>query len=187
MLVDTGGSRDQFQGVFRQSIASLILLLFVAIQVQAQDANWKTYVNERFGFSLTYPSSLIPTTPDPIDGAGREYHTADHEFSIGTAAHFLRLTDPNESLETNWRDELKDDKGLITYKRKGKSWYVVSGITTNGYVFYNKFYTQGKNWAAFQITYPKAQKVKYDPWVVRIEKTFVAFVKGRKGQYDRGE
>jgi hypothetical protein len=62
---------------------------------------------------------------------------------------------------------------------------VISGVTTNGYVFYHKFFTKGQNWAAIHITYPKAQKAKYDSWATRIEKQFVPFLKG--DHYDRPE
>jgi hypothetical protein len=62
---------------------------------------------------------------------------------------------------------------------------VVSGVTTNGYVFYHKFFTKGQNWAGFRITYPKSQRAKYDSWVTRIEKQFVPFLKGDR--YDRPE
>ena len=70
----------------------LVLLLFV-IQAQARETRQK-YVNERFGFSLFYPCTLIHSTA-PIDGPGRLYYSADNEFQIATAAHLLAITDPN--------------------------------------------------------------------------------------------
>ena len=164
-------------------IFPFFLALVTVVPVHAEDA-WKNYFNERFGFSLNYPATLV-ASPDPIDGAGREYHTPGKEFSIAATAHFLRIVDANESLDSHWHDELNDLQGLITYKAKGDSWYVVSGVTTNGYVFYHKFFTKGQNWAAVHITYPESQRAKYDSWVARIEKHFVPFLKG--DHYDRPE
>lgn len=160
-----------------QSVFAFTVLFVTVVQTNAADSNWKKYVNERFGFSLEYPATLV-ASPDPIDGSGREYHTPDSEFSVATAAHYLRIADPNESLDTHWKDEQSGLENLITYKKKGGSWYVISGVTTNGYVFYYKFFTQSNNWATFHIIYPKSQKPKYDPWVTRIEKHFVPFLTG---------
>ena len=165
-------------------ILPFLLALVTVVPAHAEEGAWKQYVNERFGFSLNYPATLV-ASPDPIDGAGREYHTHDKEFSVATAAHFLRIADQNESLDSHWQDELNDLKSLISYKKKGDSWYVVSGVTTNGYVFYHKFFTKGNNWATFHITYPKSLKAKYDSWVTQIEKHFVPFLKGKN--YDRSE
>ena len=165
-------------------IYPVFLALVTIVPAHAEEGVWKKYINERFGFSLVYPATLV-ASPDPIDGSGCEYHTSGKDFSLVAAAHFLRILDANDSLDTHWRGELKYFKGLITYKRKGASWYVVSGVTTNGYIFYHKFFTKGQNWAAFQITYPESQKAKYDPWVGQIEKHFVPFLTG--DHYDRAE
>ena len=165
-------------------ILPFYLALVTVASAHAEVGAWKQYVNERFGFSLKYPAPLV-ASPDPVDGAGREYHTPDHEFSVATAAHFLRIVDSNESLESHWQEELKDLKNQISYKTKGASWYVVSGVTTNGQVFYHKFFTKGNNWATFHITYPKSKKAKYDSWVTRIAIHFVPFLKGKN--YDRSD
>ena len=160
-------------------------LVLALTQAQAGDLKWKQYVNERFGYLLQYPPTMVQVGQDPTDGAGRAYHTTDDDFSIETGAHFLCITDPNESIVTHWMAETNDLKALITYKRRGDSWYVVSGVTTNGFVFYHKFFTHGKNWASFHIVYPQAKQKNYSPWVLRIEKTFVPFLNGQNDQYDR--
>ena len=69
----------------------------------------------------------------------------------------------------------------VTYQRKTASWYVLSGVNANGFEYYHKFFVQGKNWREFTITYPHAKARRYDPWVARVEKSFVPF---RKGDYD---
>lgn len=169
---------------FVQILIVAMMLSVTVATTRAADYVWKEYINDRFGFSLTYPAILVAST-DPANSSGREYHTTNKEFSVAAAAHFLRIADPDESLETHWKEDLAACKNLITYKKKGDSWYVISGVTTNGYVFYNKFFTQGNNWAAFDITYPKSKKLQYDPWVLRIEKNFKPFLPGK--QYDRAE
>jgi hypothetical protein len=141
---------------------------------------WKKYENGRFGFVLTYPASLIGSR-EADNGDGREFHTRDKEFSVAAFAHFF-VPDSDDSFEARWQEELDTPDVTITYKKRADSWYVVSGLTKSGTEYYHKLMTKGKNWAAFHVTYPHAKHEKYDPWVERIAKEFVAF---REGDYDR--
>ncbi len=50
--------------------------------------------------------------------------------------------------------------------------------------YYHKFYAEGGNWAAFNVTYRHPKNKQYDPWVQRIAKSFVPFL---KGDFDRIE
>jgi hypothetical protein len=155
-------------------IAVLLLLPLAA----SADTAWKEYTNARFGFKISYPAGLIASR-DPTNGGGREYHSKDHEFSLATSAHFLN----GETLETMWQEELKELGESITYKKKDKDWYVVSG-SKGGVEFYHKTHVKDGNFASFQITYPHAKAKQYDPWVEKIAKSFVPFL---KGEYDRAQ
>ena len=148
--------------------------------VRAQDEAWKDYTNARFGFRLRYPAELKASRA-PDNGGGREFHTADKEFSVAASAHFLQRED-GDSLERRWLDALKAFGRSITYKKKAASWYVVSGVTKDGIAYYHKTHVKDGNWASFDITYPHAKEKTYSPWVTRIEKGFVPFL---DGDYDR--
>ena len=163
----------------------VILLAFILVPVRAhcKDALWKEYVNERFGFSLRYPATLIASRA-PEDGAGREFHTTNKEFSVVAQGQFLGTGDEGDSLDKRWQDELDSLGDTITYKKKTETWYVISGVAKDGTEYYHKLYTKGGNWAAFNITYPHAKNKQYSPWVERIEKSFIPFL---KGEFDRVE
>src|ERR1700745_523173 len=95
----------------------VILLAFVLVIVLAhgEGAQWKEYVNRRFGFSLRYPATLIASRA-PENGAGLEFHTADKEFSVLAEGHFLHV-DEGDSFDKHWQDELDWIGGTITYKK----------------------------------------------------------------------
>lgn len=159
----------------------LILLVLVAVTfVHGKETKWKKYENGRFGFMLTYPASLIPSR-EPDNGGGREFHTRDKEFSVAAFAHFF-VPDTDDSFEARWKEELAATDATVTHKEKTDKWFVVSGTTNKGFNYYHKLFVDGKNWAAFHITYPHAKAEKYEPWVREIEKTFVPF---QKGDFDR--
>lgn len=159
---------------------SIFILSSLLLTVQAADTDSRKYANARFGFVLTCPKELV-AGKEPANGAGREFHTSDGEFSVLAQGHFLRK-DEGDTFDKRWADELKELGDTVTYKKKAATWFVVSGVTKNGVEFYRKFYAKGSNWVALEITYPHAQNKKYDPWVSKIEKSFVPF---REGDFDR--
>lgn len=152
------------------------LLLALAMTASAEE-KWKTYTNARFGFRLSHPPGLVASRA-PDNGGGQEFHTKDKEFSVATFAHFLQEGD---TLEKLWAEEVKQLGKTVTYKKKGDSWYVVSGVK-DGTEFYHKTYVKDGNFASFQITHPQAKAKQYDPWVEKIAKGFVPFL---AGDYDR--
>jgi hypothetical protein len=170
-------SRGRHDGLMKmKTILAVWLALLCTVHAEEK---WKTYTNARFGFRLAHPSALVESRA-PDNGGGQEFHSQDKEFSLAAFAHFV-LED--QSLETMWKDELKELGDTVTYKKKGDAWFVVSGVK-DGTEYYHKTYVQKRNYAAFQITYPHAKAKQYDPWVERIAKEFVPFL---KGDYDREE
>lgn len=160
-------------------LITLLCALLSTVSVRSEDA-WKEYANGRFGFLLRYPGTLLASR-EPDNGGGREFHTPDKEFSVVAVGHFL-ISDIGDSLEKRWQDDLKSLGETITYKKKTATWYVVSGVTKEGTEYYHKFHAKESNWSGFRITYPRTKNKKYDPWVTRIEKSFVPFL---EGDYDR--
>ena len=115
---------------FIQPIVLLLAVAALATSAEAAELQWRKYTNERFGFVLSYPATLVASR-EPDNGAGREFHTRDKAFSLSVQAHFLS-PDTGNTFESNWNEELNTPGVTITYKRKAKDWYVVSGVTREG-------------------------------------------------------
>ncbi len=164
----------------RLALSILIGCVAMTSMARGGKTEWRKYANGRFGFVLSYPSSLIASR-EAMNGDGREFHTADKEFSVSAYAHFF-MPDSDDTFEKRWREELDTPDVTINYKKKTDNWYVVSGVTKDGTEYYHKLYRKGSNWATFHITYPHAKARQYEAWVVRIGKSFVPF---REGDYDR--
>ena len=115
-----------------RNIRLVILFLCVPLLTlgHAAEVKWKKYSNARFGFVLTYPAPLIAGA-EAMNGDGREFHSADGEFSIAAMAHFF-VPDSGDSFEKRWQEELDTADVTITYKKKAPNWYVVSGVTKEG-------------------------------------------------------
>ena len=156
---------------------SLLVLLLSCLAVPHSCADeWKSYVNERFGFRLDYPASLKPGRL-PENGAGRNF--SDGEFSVTAQGHFLN----GKTLEDFYQEALNSYGGAVTYKVRRPTWFVISGERRDGAVFYKKFHAKGGNWAEFTAVYPVALGARYDPVIERMAKSFVPFLDG--ADYDR--
>jgi hypothetical protein len=155
-------------------LATLVMLPLGSLA----EPGWKEYVNGRFGFKISHPASLIASR-DPENGDGRELHTKDKEFSVVAVGHFLN----DSTLVSLWENALREYGASITYKKKAKDWYVVSGVK-DGVEFYRKLHVKNGNWAELRFSYPHAQAKHYDPWVEKIVASFVPFL---KGEFDRIE
>jgi hypothetical protein len=160
-----------------------ILFLLLSVQWQALASEWKKEVNARWGFSLTYPASLIPE-PMPANGGGRRYHSANLEVSLMTSGSHTHPDLLDESLDGFWQKELADRGNTVTYKVKKDGFYVISGVNTNGYEFYHKVFFFPTYWLEFEITYPHSRRQLYDTWVERISHDFIPALPDN-GNYDR--
>jgi hypothetical protein len=156
----------------------LALALGLSVMTARGEEAWKTYINERWGFSLSYPSSLV-AGPVPANGAGREFHSS--EVSLIAQGSF---TQQDETLDSFWSKELSQRGDTITYRLRKANYYVISGVNANGYEFYHKVFFFSRRWIEFEITYPHARNNIYDPWVERIAKEFNPVLPDN-GQYDR--
>jgi hypothetical protein len=178
----------------RQRLAMRLLLAIAALSVavasvtaksrhdgdEVSSRKWRTYRNARFGFVLSYPGSLIGSR-EPDNGDGREFHSRNGKFSVAAFAHFF-VPGSGDSFEARWQGEMETPDVRITSQKKTDKGYSVSGLTKDGKEYFHKFFVNGSNWAALQITYPRAKHPKYEAWVARIEQEFVPFT---KGAYDR--
>jgi len=155
-----------------------LLALFVSgvVSSLANAEDTKTYVNPRFGFSLTYPSYMVAQPPPP-NGDGRTFLSPDGELEIVAYGQFL----VNQPFDALWQDALEKYGDALSYQVKKADWFVVSGVV-DGREFYKKVYRLEGNIATLHLEYPHARNHIYDRVVKQVAKDFVPFL---KGDYDR--
>jgi len=148
----------------------LVALCFGAIAATSPDLH--EYVNEQFGFVLRYPSDLVAGTTRS-DGSGQEFHTPNGEFKVFAFA-IPTGGNPRQVIARSFANERKMFGESVSYKRKGDTWFVVSGVNKAGLEFYSKAYANSSAVTLLRITYPHSQNSTYDPWVTLIEKNFAS-------------
>lgn len=154
----------------RLLLALLTMLVASPALTQATAADWQTYTNPRFGTTIDYPADIFLPAPDPENGDGRRFVTADGEAMVtvfgGYNVDRLSLTDLLAAANEDVRD------GEITYQTNGPRWFVMSGFQ-NGKIFYRKLMlTRTLDVAhTVEIIYPADAKSTYDTLTARISKS----------------
>ena len=127
---------------------------------------YKSYQNTRFGFRVKYPGNFTPM-PKPANNDGREFKSKDGGFNL-----FVYGSNYIEGFESQSEYEFAiDNFNEITYDRKGKNWFVLSGYKGNKIIYQKTFYGRGCSNTIF-MEYPKKDKSKYDDIVTAIVRSF---------------
>ncbi|HEV7700629.1 MAG TPA: hypothetical protein VGO43_10415 [Pyrinomonadaceae bacterium] len=149
------------------------LATIVAItQAAAAQKKFETYVNDRFKYTIDYPSDLLTPQDLADNGDGRI-------FSAPRKAAELYVWGQYNALGRTLKYEyLKDQKGrTVTYKVIFADSYVIARLE-KGTIYYQKTMLIGKDgaedatFATFVIKYPAKQKAKFDPIVRRLVRSF---------------
>lgn len=148
-------------------------------RVQATPTATRSYVNQRFGFSLQYPPVFTQQDPLPADGSGARFATANG------SAWFLaygRRHPPGPSLAEVLREEealFQEPGATVTYRRRGESWFVLSGTreaTPGGErrIFYYRVVVSRDATVTnvLRIDYPFARKLAFDDAVTLMSRSF---------------
>ncbi|MGI8605299.1 MAG: hypothetical protein ACR2OZ_20185 [Verrucomicrobiales bacterium] len=152
-------------------VSALLLAcwVFVAHASPARAADWREYRDPELGFRVVFPRHLAQSRLR--EGRGLEFSTRDGEFLVTVEGG----KSAGGALERRWRDSLDKLGRGVTYKARGKTWFVVSGVDPRGIEYYCKFFERAGRWTGLVITYPHAKNHTYDPWVTTIEKNFSPF------------
>ena len=176
MAAPTGPNRAAGSRIGR-AIASLRIVLLLAatvvlIPLVAAGAGpaWKTYVNVRFQYALSYPAALFVPQPEAPDADGRAFLGRDGARLIvygsnNVPRHSLR------SLLASTAARLTGRGGTVTYQVLRSHWFVVSG--RNGpVVFYAKTLYNGAQYKSFELTYPADRGRTYGAIIPHLSRGF---------------
>ena len=152
-------------------IAAAVLLAGVLPSFPAQDShNWKTYTNERFGFSVCYPSDLLHPGVAPDNNGGRTFIG----FDGGRLAAWGSWNAMGSTLAESANEDKKrfaEGAGKITYSLVRNDFYVISG-TSGDQTFYNHTAFANGKFSAVELTYPTAESARWNPIVARVSQCF---------------
>jgi len=133
---------------------------------------FRLYVNERYGYEISYPSSFVAHgVSDAGDGQVFTSPANDAELRVWASLCLKgeNLTPTNYIIAHN-RDE-KIGKMTIKYSKKRKNFAVVSG-TAGTQIFYHRLIIRDEWCTQFTFEYERSEKAKYDIITSRIAPSF---------------
>lgn len=149
-------------------IFSIFMLMITGFSFTSENTidiqHYNQYCNARFDYCLDYPKFLV-AQPESENGDGRIFKDKN---GVEVLRVFGRLNLDQEgetiSLEKQYHSDIQDYKAqtsIITYKKLGKTFFVLSGYR-NGKIFYQKTILKKDAFAFAILQYSKSEKAIYD-------------------------
>jgi hypothetical protein len=133
-------------------------------------SDWTVFEHPRYGYELPVPPG-VRAVGVPEKATETKFVSEDGEFTMtawgGSSPDF-----PPRIMESQWKEARSHWGRSISYERKGRSWFVVSGVDRKGTEFYQKFMVHGDQVATFTLTYPHSRLREFDSWVSTIGDRF---------------
>lgn len=163
-----------------RALAALAFVLAACLPSAAQDfPRWEHYVDPELGFEIDLPLGwfepvIDPERPSVLQLVERNGGAALLEVYGGENVETLSAAEFADFLSE------ADRIAEVTYRTGGRTWFVLSGyyrregFEAQRLIFYAKFMFSAdlSHFAAFEISYPREDKWRFDPVVERIEDSF---------------
>lgn len=153
---------------------TLLAVILLATPALADD--WAHYSNARYGFSIDLPAKEWIAQPDPANGDGRAWHSADGKSGL--------MAWGNNIVDGSFRDDAegglsadRDAGWAISFRKDhnldghgpGPAWMAYSGALGGRILYVRSLANCGGTQAVHvRIEYPKDQQNLYGPMLTRI-------------------
>jgi hypothetical protein len=132
-----------------------------------------TYVNKRYGFTLSYPTSHF-SPKEPLSEEGRVWVSHDGNARLLAGA----LANADGMTLADYRKYVLEQSypgASIEYAPVRDTWFVISG-TRDGTIFYERvtFTCGGRRINSWAMLYPAAERSVYDRLVERVARSYRA-------------
>ncbi len=141
-----------------RTLAILLMSLVCLFGTTAAYASDKTYMNPRFGTTITFPDAIFTSQyPEPENGDGARWRAADGaELAVWGQNNVL------DSTPDSLADDVAATLDKVTYRKVGARWMVVSGYEGNIIVYHRSEIGSGDVIHAMELRYPASLSKHYD-------------------------
>lgn len=148
---------------------ALCIFAWLIAAANVSQAADRTYVNPRFGTTITYPDAIFTTQdPAPENGDGARWRAADGaELAVWGQNNVLDSTP--ESLA----DEITATIEKVTYRKVGARWMVVSGYDGDVIIYHRAEIGSDDVIHSFELRYPSSLSKHYDALAGKIADSLI--------------
>jgi hypothetical protein len=127
-------------------------------------SEFSTYVNGRYGYSISYPARLLRPLPESESGDGRAFAAKN-----GKGEFLVYAGGAVEGIDATSQDIIKSEEGRWVDQRASyrvvKSKLAAISCSTGTEIFYRKTLLQGGLNTTFTAAYPLEDRAVWDPVV----------------------
>lgn len=152
--------------MLRLSTATLLVLAIAATQSVAAD---RTYVDPRFGTTISFPDAIFtPTLPSAANSERKQWTTTDGAI--------LTVWGQNNTLDfnpTSMAELIAKEMDQVTYRKIGSKWVVISGLDNGTIVYHRAEFGSRGTIHAFELRYSAEFRVPYDRLASKISDSLI--------------
>lgn len=149
-----------------------LMIMSAAAFASHSQSKYRTYTNDRFYFSIEYPSDLLRMQPPPENNDGRTFRSNDGKIEMRAWGQFNAL---GRTFYAEYEASLEKCGTAKTYKDFRERYFVIS-CSMGSRIYYQRTMHRGdvgpEVFFTFTIEYPKSQKAKLDSVVTRVSRSF---------------
>ena len=143
-----------------------------------EEIKYETYCNQRYNFCIDYPSGRLFAQGESDSGDGQTFKSKDADNTLKVYRDFRDNINPDQTytIEDAYNEDSRGNnpdkpKRVITYKKLGKNYFVVSGYN-EGKIFYQKTAITSGELKTCLLEYKEIDKEVYNKISDRIFKSF---------------
>lgn len=150
----------------RRVFSAAIVLSAVLLSAVRIEAAWDgSYVNGRFGWSVTVPADF-GMDPAPDNDDGRRFFDREGCSVLAWGEHNVLEGTVDSEMEAGLQNF-----DSVTYRKKGDGWFVLSGHKDGNIVYVNRYVGAGAL-NTLRIEYPAGLREEYDALVTEVVRSF---------------
>lgn len=144
-------------------------ILVCAFATSATAADFKSYANERFEYSIDLPSAFR-TESIPENGDGLGLASADGSSKLSVWGNYI--TEGGFRSESDFRRKSEADEGWnFTYEKRGPAWASLSGSKGGRIIYMRQIALCDDAMGNFTLEYPASEQKRYGPLIERMVRT----------------
>jgi hypothetical protein len=136
------------------------------LATSAHSAGMATYVNSRFGYSVSYPADLLIPEPEADNGDGRKFHDRHATAVMSVWGAYNADQQSPQDIARNYEGDC--GAGKVGYEVAKPQLVAFSCITPAGRVIYQKTLIRHDVLTTVRFDYPAEEQAVWDPAVRQV-------------------
>lgn len=155
----------------------LLLLTFTSGSGQNTPAHYETYCNTTHGYCVDYPSKILIPQGESGSGDGQVFESKDKENSLTVYRDLRDNMDPDGKFDIAmaYGEDIDVSESrvpkTVTYKKLGKTFYVVSGYEGKKIYYQKTFLSEEGKLVTCRLVYTERDKQLYNTFLDHIMKS----------------